>query len=390
LDKAKKNSFLRPIFIIALARFAINLSRRFVYPFIPTIARQLNVPVASIQAVIGIQSGTGLVSPVLGPMTERYGQKRAMIASLLIMIPGSILGALHSHFWLFALAMITAGIGKIIFDPAMQSYIGKHVPYGQRGVAIGITELSWAGSLLFIAPVAGFLFEHYGLQSVFALLSVAFSMALAILWMQLPVDNHTDTTTTTIIPIDIWRTVNSSPAAMGALGYTIFLVIANEIFFINYGIWMKESFGLTLTSLGFATMAIAAAEASGEFAVIGFADRLGKRRLTLIGAVISAIFYIIIMLLSFSLPLAIIGVFILFVFTEIAIVASISLFTEVMPDNRSVMMSGNVGAQALGRVIGALLGGLLYSIIGNFLIMGIISTGFGIIAILLLWRFVSE
>jgi MFS transporter, DHA1 family, inner membrane transport protein len=390
LDKAKKSSFLRPIFIIALSRFAINLSRRFVYPFAPTIARQLNVPVSSIQSIIGIQSGTGLISPVLGPMTERYGQKRAMISALLIMIPGSILGALNSQFWIFALAMITAGIGKIIFDPAMQSYIGKHVPYNRRGLAIGITELSWAGSLLFIAPVAGFLLENYGLQSVFALLAFAFTIALISLWIQLPADNHAEASSQAITPFQIWRIVKDSPAAMGALGYTIFLVIANEIFFINYGIWMEDSFGLTLTSLGFATMTIAAAEATGEFVVIFFADSLGKRRLTIIGATLSAFGYIIIMLLSFSLTLTLIGIFLLFVFTEIAIVASISLFTETLPDNRSVMMSGNVGAQALGRVIGALLGGLLYGLISNFLIMGIISTGFGIIAILLLWRFVSE
>ena len=167
-------------------------------------------------------------------------------------------------------------------------------------------------------------------------------------------------------------------------------VCANEIFFINYGVWMEESFGLVLAALGAVTTVIAIAEISGEFVVIGIADRVGKRPLTILTTGVAAACYVVLPSLSESLPLTLVGLFVLFLCVETSIVASIALFTEVLPDARAVMMSANVGAHSLGRLTGGTLGGLLYASDVNFVTMGLLAAGIGATATVCLWIMVPE
>ena len=100
--------------------------------------------------------------------------------------------------------------------------------------------------------------------------------------------------------------------------------------------------------------------------------------------------YLLLPFLAFSLPLAMVGLFVMFFFVEVAIVSSIPLFTEIMPDARAVMMSGNVGAHALGRMVGASLGGTLYAATGSFPFLGATALVIGLVAAFMLWRFVHE
>jgi len=131
------------------------------------------------------------------------------------------------------------------------------------------------------------------------------------------------------------------------------------------------------------------AEVIGEFSVIGMADRFGKKRLTLIGGSVASLMYVLLPLFSFHLVAALLGLFILFLGVEMAIVASIAIFKEVLPNARAVMMSGNVAAHSLGRFTGATLGSLVYSAT-SFGINGLMGTILGLIAVGLLWRYVME
>ena len=79
----------------------------------------------------------------------------------------------------------------------------------------------------------------------------------------------------------------------------------------------------------------------------------------------------------------------LFIFVEIAIVASVSWFTEIMPEARAVMMTGNVAAHSLGRTAGALLGGAVYSI-GGFQLTSAASFVLGLCGAIVLLTMVPE
>lgn len=391
LDKKKRNSLIVAVVVLTLGRLTINMTRRFMYPFVPAIGEQLNVSVQSVQGVISAQSAVGMLSPVFGTLSERYGRKRTMVTSLLMICPAMILGALFVNFWIFAAMMIVVGLVKIVYDPTAQAYLGDRVPYHRRGLVWGILELNWAGSLIIIAPLAGFLLASSGLRSVLAFFAVMGVIAWAIVWRYLPRDHQGETSEALAAnPMSGLRTLSKNPAGMGALAYSLFLVTANEMFFINYGVWMDTSFDLVLTGLGFVTITIAIAEVIGELCVVAIADKVGKRNMALVGAVGSSFVYLALPYLTFSLYAAMVGVFVLFVFFEVAIVASIPLFTEIMPDARAVMMSSNISAHALGRLSGSALGGLLYAWLGDFTLVGGLAMVCGLGACAVMWHRVPE
>ena len=386
-----KNNPIVFIFALTVSRLIMNMTRRFAYPFASQIAAQLGVPLAAVQNIIAVQAGVGIASPMFGPLSERYGRKWVMLGALLVMAAVSAAGALLPRFWVFAALMLTFGVSKMIFDPALLAYVGDRIPYNRRALAVGTTELSWAGSLFVIAPLAGFLLQGgYGVQAVFAAFAILALVGVLVIALFIPADRPEHHKVKIVTALDAWRIVRSSPVAMAALVYSFLLVTAHELMFINYSPWMESSFRITTSELGVVTTVIATAEVLGEFIIIGFADRLGKRRMALGGALLAALGYVVLPTLAFSLVATMVWLFLIFLFIEIAIVASIPMFTEILPQSRAVMMSSNASLHSLGRLTGAAVGSMLLRETGSFGVVCLISTGIGLAAFAMMWRFVHE
>lgn len=379
------------VVMLALARLCVNMTRRFAYPFLPEISRELGVSLVSVQGAVASQSASGLASPLFGGLSERYGRKRVMLAALVVLcllcLPGIFFPEAFGVFYAF---MLLAGVAKFVFDPTMQAYIADRVPYWRRARAIGITELAWAGSLFVAAPLTGYLLDVNGMALVYTMILGMNSAGLLLVWRFVEADRLESQFMphASMLPA-IVRMLAANPAALVALSFTVFLYMANEMLLIVYGDWMEKRFDLVLAVLGTVTIVIAAGEVIGEFLVIGAADRWGKRRLTLMGVLISSLGYCLLPYVDVSLLSFMLGLFVVVMMAEAAIVASISLFTEVLPEARAVMMSSNIAAQAIGRFVGAFLGGSLYRL-GGFELSGAIAMGIGMIAVVIMWRLVRE
>lgn len=379
--------FARIIFAATIARLVINITRRFAYPFIPAIAQRLGTPITSVQTALAVSWGVGVFSPVFGALSERFGRKPVMIGALAVMALVSVLGVLAPAFWIFAVVVVVYGICKMIFDPALQAYIGDRVPFAQRARAWGIIELSWSGALFVAAPLTGFVLERAGLQPVFAGILVLICVSIALVWLFIPGDQPEQVVVSTapLQPLLVISVLRQNPRALAALGYSFCMIVGQEIFFINYALWMADSFGLMLGTLGVATIVLGLAEASGEMAVSAVGDRFGMHRLALFGALLAGVGFAIVPYLNQNLTVALVGMFALFVMFEMAVVASIGLFTEVLPGARSIMMSANVSAMSLGRLCGALVGGGLFALTGSFGLIGVVTMGIVLAGCALLW-----
>ena len=384
----------RSIFAIVCGRLAINISRRFAYPFVAPIGAAFNVSADNIQNVIALTNISGLLSPFLGPISDQFGRKTVLVGALLAMALMSTLGALFANYSIFVIVMFGFGVGKIIYDPTFQAYIGDTVHFSRRARVMGIAELSWALSGFIAAPVAGFLLDVSTLQAIFVLLALLMALSALACLILVEADTRPDNSrkrARLVSPLAAMRLVSAHPPAVFALVFTFCLTASHEIFYINYGLWMEASFGLVLTALGAITIVISIAEVIGEFIVITLADRFGTKRTSMYGILLAAICFFIIPQLSFSLPLAMAGIFFMFIFIETAIVSAIPLFSEILPKSRAVMMSANVGAHSLGRVSGAAAGAFIYrESAGNFLLIGIVAGILGIAAFAVMNRFIPS
>jgi predicted MFS family arabinose efflux permease len=310
-----------------------------------------------------------------------------MLAGLAMLAAGMLAGGFLPVYSVVLLALFLAGLGKSIFDPALHAYVGQRVPYQRRGLAIGLVEFAWAGSSLVGIPLVGLLIDRLGWRSPFFALGSLGLLSAAVLAVLIPSDHRQpqDTEGTTSLR-QAWRRLSRERAALGALGFGFLISAANDNLFVVYGAWLEESFGLSIVALGMATIVIGAAELLGEGLTASIADRLGLKRAVMTSLALSALSYVLLPLVGRrTLPLALAGLFFLFLTVEFSIVTGFSLFTEILPDARATMMSGIVATTSVGRMIGALAGGPVW-LAGGLTATGLVSAAIsGLALISLAW-----
>src|SRR5262245_16998275 len=176
--------------VAAFGRFLLNTARRFPYPFAPALSRGLGVPLSAITSLIAINQLSGILSPLFGPFSDRWGYRVMMLASLTLCGVGLLMGGLIPVYSMVFLAMLLAGIGKSMLDPAFGAYVGERVPYQRRGLVIGLIELSWAGASLIGIPIAGLLIAWFSWRAPFLVLGSLMLLCVLALSILLPRDNR--------------------------------------------------------------------------------------------------------------------------------------------------------------------------------------------------------
>jgi predicted MFS family arabinose efflux permease len=343
------------------SRLLLNTGRRFPYPFAPALSRGLGVPLTAITSLIAINLATGILSPLFGPLSDRWGYRAMMLLSLGMLALGVLAGGLFPFYTVIMIALFLAGLGKSIFDPALQAYLGKIVPYERRGLVIGIVEFGWSGSSLIGVPLAGLLIERVGWQSPFLMLGGLTLLAALALGILIPAEGRQPVTSRPVFNFHtLWRELRGNQAALGVLAFAFLIGLANDNLFVVYGAWLEGSFALSIVALGAASSVIGIAEMIGEGLTAFIADRLGLKRSIIAGLALSAVSYLLLPLFGHTLPLALAGLFVVFLSFEFAVVTTISLTTEVLPSARATMMASLMATMSVGRVIGALAGGPIW------------------------------
>ena len=346
---------------VAVARFVLNTARRFAYPFAPALARGLEVPLTSVTSLVAINQGTGLLSPLLGPLADRWGPRTMMLLGLAFLAAGMLAAGALPLYATVLLALLLAGIGKSCFDPAVQAFIGARVSWERRGLAIGLVEFAWAGSSLIGIPLVGLLIGRHGWRSPFLLLGLGAVASFVLLALLLPrVRPPRAAGPARMTVIHGWRRLLRRRAALGALGYSVCFAMANDTLFVVYGAWLERDFDLPLAKLGTATIAIGAAELLAEVMTAFLSDRIGLARAAVGGVALTAAAYFLLPVAARNLPLALGALFIVFLAFEFTVVTAVGLITEVMPDARGTMMGALGATSGTGRMLGALTGGYVW------------------------------
>jgi DHA1 family inner membrane transport protein len=371
--------------IATLTRLFINTSKRFPYIFLSTLSRGLGVPLTDITSLIAINQATGVLSPIFGPLADHWGYRMMMLIGLSVLAGGMLAGGLFPVYGMVLLALLAAGIGKSLFDPALQAYAGERVPYRRRALAIGFIEFSWAGSSLIGIPLIGLLIERQSWRSPFLVLGGLSVLGAIALYALIPRDGRQrgDDRGFAAGFRTAWHTLRQEPAAWSALGFSLLVAAANDNLFVIYSVWLEGAFGLSILALGAATTTIGVAELLGEGLTAFMSDRLGLKRALFTGLALSILSYGVLPMLGHSLTLALMGLFLVFVTFEFTIVTAFSLFTEILPQARATMMSSNTATMSIGRVIGALLGGLVW-LAGGLVATGLVSAAISSLALICL------
>jgi predicted MFS family arabinose efflux permease len=368
------------ISVAIFCRFLLNTARRFAYPFAPILSRGLGVSLTAVTSIIAVNQATAVIGVFFGPIGDRLGYRFMMMCGMCLLVLGMLWAGVSPSYAVVLVALLMAGIGKTIFDPAIQAYVGRDVPYHRRGLAIGFLEISWAGSTLLGIPAIALLINWLGWRAPFLVIGGMGLVGVLLLFFLIPVVSSSGKPIKTQ-PVfgPAWLKLIKDRTAVGALGYAFFVSVANDNLFVIYGAWLELSFDISIVALGLGTSIIGLAELFGEGITALFSDRLGLNRSVKIGLILTAINYLLLPWVSSNLTLALTGIFLIFLCFEFTIVASISLCTELLPDYRATMMSAFFATAGVGRVLGALIGGSIW-LTGGIHTTCLVSAGVTLIA----------
>ena len=346
------------VMIFMIIRLAVNINTRMVYPFLAVFARGLGVDLTTISFALTARSLTGVATPLLGPIGDRYGRKVSMLLGMAIFGTAMALVIVWPTYPIFFLSVVLGFLGMYVYLPAVQAYLGDAIAYHERGQAMAITELGWSMSFILGIPLVGFLISRYGWQAPFPLLACAGLLAVGVIaWLIPPIQSPVQTSRSALRNI---RSALTQPSVLAAMLLSIAFTVANEVVNVMFGVWMEDSFGLKVAALGVAAAIIGFSELCAESLSVGLVDRLGKERSVAIGLGLNALVALGLPWMGRSLLGAEIGLGLFFLSFEFAIVCSLPLMTEVLPSARATLMGMNLAAFALGRAAGDLLGPQLY------------------------------
>lgn len=371
--------------LFAITRTVINAGYRMIYPFIGALARGVGVDVGAISRAIALRSSLGMATPLFGTLGDSLGRKQAMLLGLGLFSGGLVLVVLWPTYPALVVALAVSAIGKYLFDPSMQAYLGDEVEYAKRGTAIAITELGWSGAFMLGMPFVGWLIARAGWLSPFPVMAGLGLLMAVLFWRILPAAaGHRKVTGS---PFRGLLLVLKHRPAVAGLAVGLLICAANEAVNVVYGDWMEGAFALQAVALGVASAVIGVAELGGEGLVAVLVDRLGKRRAVGMGIILNVLTCIALPSLGSSVEGALLGLFLFYITFEFTLVSSIPLMTEMLPQARATLMAANIAALSAGRALGALIGPGLFPM--GLLANGVAAALLDVIALAALTAFVK-
>lgn len=368
-------------------RLVVDTTTRLFYPYLPEISRGLGITLAQGGLLISLRSATVFFSPVFGLWNDRRGPRLLLTAALVVQ------GV--SLWWLSAVQgvapaippMLLLGLTSAAFIPTLQAAISELVPFQRRGRVLAVVEFSWALTGLLVLPLLGVIFVARGWQAPLRMVG-ALSLAVAPLPWLLPLRREFSGRLRRGVGATmalVWRT-SSARAAIVVSGL---LFVAAETFFVTYGAWLEQSFGLAPDGIGRVAATLGGAELIASTLSSLFIDRVGKRRGVAVGLAAMTLTMAALPLLRASLALATVGMFAFTLSFEFTIVSNIGLISEQVPSARGTVLSLGAMATGIARTICGYVGVALFEWRGIGAVAVLAAAG-SALALWILLRWVAE
>jgi DHA1 family tetracycline resistance protein-like MFS transporter len=278
--------------VAAMALFIDSMGIGIIIPVAPKLIMELSgLPLAEAAPIAGWLTLSYalmqfLFSPVLGNLSDKYGRKPILLASLATLaIDYVLIGLAPTLAWLFV-GRIIAGIAGATFATA-NAVVADIIPPEKRAKYFGLNGAAW-GMGFVIGPVIGGLLGQYGPRVPFfaaaAFTAVNFLIALAVMRETLPPADRREFSARRANALGALQSMRRIPGAMLVLFVLLMYQIGHDtlpstwvwVTMAKFG-WTERDVGLSLAVLGFGTIIV-------QGGLVGlFTKRIGEHRTALLG-----------------------------------------------------------------------------------------------------------
>jgi DHA1 family tetracycline resistance protein-like MFS transporter len=287
--------------VAAMALFIDSLGIGLIIPVAPQLVMELSgLTLADAAPIAGwLTLSYALMqfvfSPILGNLSDRYGRKPILLASLAALAVDYVLiGLAPTLAWLFV-GRIIAGIAGATFATA-NAVVADIIPPEKRAKYFGLNGAAW-GMGFVIGPVIGGLLGQYGPRVPFfaaaAFTALNFLIALAVMRETLPPADRREFSARRANALGALRAMRRIPGAMLVLFVLLMYQIGHDtlpstwvwVTMAKFG-WTERDIGLSLAVLGFGTIIV-------QGGLVGlFTKRIGEHRTALLGLACGAVGFV--------------------------------------------------------------------------------------------------
>ncbi len=358
-----------PLFLMALTVFIDITGFGLILPLLPFFAGRLGASPAGVGMVLTIYAlAQFLFTPLVGALSDRYGRRPIILASLLIEAFGFALTALAGSFGALLLARFVGGLGASNLGSA-QAVVSDVTTPERRARGMGVIGAA-IGLGFVVGPALGGLLAATGAQTPFwAAMGVALANALLAL-LFLPETRKLQASRTDVLPhrgllalLGGWRLAASHPVALRLVAINLLFTVAFAAMEAMFPLLAHHTFGWGATQTGYIFTYVGVLVVVMQGGLVGrLVIRFGERRLLLAGLVLLAA-GLLLLPLSTNLALLLVSTGLLSIGDGAVTPVSSTLLSFASPPGAQGEMLGLAqGVGGLGRVLGPLGAGWLFSL----------------------------
>jgi DHA1 family tetracycline resistance protein-like MFS transporter len=344
-----------------------------IYPIFPFWAEHIGANAFVIGLFIAVHAlAQCMFMPILGMLSDRYGRRSIIIATLLIETLSLILTVLARNLPLLILARFIAGAGASRIGSA-QTVVTDVTPPQQRTQGMGLLGAAFGMGMIIGPPLGGLLasiritLPFWVAAGVLLINALLVTLFLPETRKIAPAQAQTLTTHTRwhILPTG-WRKMYRSPAITRLMAVDLLFALAFATIISVFALFTEHHFGWKAKQVGYTFTYLGIISVIMQGGLIGWlAKRLGEQKLLLLGLCCLA-GGLLALSLSRSVAFMLLALGVLHVGEGVARPSITALFSFASPaDMEGETLGIAQGVGSLGNMIGPMLAGSCYLLAGS-------------------------
>ncbi|MER6030916.1 MFS transporter [Streptomyces sp. NPDC001851] len=368
----------RVLAIAVCSAFLVGLDSMITVPLIPEIASDTHTAARSGGLLVSAYALLfAVVAPLCGAMSDRIGRRRILCTGLVLFAVANVLTSLGSDFTFVLATRALAGLGSSMIMPSVYALIAENFPFERRGKVMGIVVAGLLSSTVLGVPLGSYLAYLLDWRAAFvAVAVVAAAVYVTVLALLPAVAPKAPAQGGSGNPVAAYlgmiRRAVTTPALLCVLGSTLLWSAALYGMFSNIGIFFAERFGFNEAQTGFAIMGSGAGSMAGALLGGRIADRLGKRRVLVVAALVAAGGVSAVPLIGHHLAVVLVVFITWGTAVGVGQPALNALVSELRPEMRGTALALNGSAQYTGMMLATSLAAALLDNSVSFGVIGVI------------------
>ncbi|CAN5916195.1 MFS transporter [soil metagenome] len=350
------------LFVLAAIQFTHVMDFVIMMPLGPQLMRYFTIGPREFGFLVSAYTFSAAISGFISAFfIDRFGRKQAMLVLYVGFLLGTLACALAPTFGLLLLARVVAGLFGGVLGALILAVIGDVIPEERRGTATGKVMAAFSFASIAGIPLGLYLASVFSWHAPFFLLTGLSVLVLLLIARFLPTMNDHLNKKVRTRPVEIYWAIFSKPNLLWALLLMVVLSFAGYTIIPFISPYMVANIGFSEVELSYIYFFGGLASLITSPLAGKLADMYGKKRVFVIGSLLSLIPIILITQLQPS-PHYIVLLITTFFFISFGAryVPAMSLITSsVEPQQRGSFMSVNSAIQQLASGAAAFIAGFI-------------------------------